>query len=150
MPSCSTTKKKLWQHQFVFLFIAFKAICCISKPTCAIVYMTLNLLDPSWGCLEFDHGHQWLTSMTNSTSTNNLPLCHWWQYSYSFSFSPCHHAAPPIMMLVIDRNSHTLSLAPPVIMVLPLSWCSSIFISCFDINGKGNASWCSHVCPFGV
>ena len=37
--------------------------------------------------------------MTTSNLTNNLPLCHWWQYSHSFSCSPCHRPALPIMML---------------------------------------------------
>ena len=101
-----------------------------------------QLLDPSWGFF-------WL-----------------WPWSSMIDINDNFKFWPTISPIVIDGNTHTLSLsppiimllplslcslslAPPVIMLLPLSWCSSIFISLFDISGKGNAFWCSHVSPFG-
>ena len=78
--------------------------------------------------LTFDHGHQWLTSMTTSTFLPTISPFVIDGNTHTLSCSPCHHVAPPVIML----------------FQLPLS-----FISPFDINGKGNAFWCSHAWSFG-
>ena len=127
----------------LFLFIAFQTIHWYSKPTHSLVstsILTLTLLDPSWGCFDVWPWASMIAINDNfNLLTNNLPLCHLWQSSYSFSCSLCHHVA--------------FSALPVIILFLPLAWCSfsspchhalSAFLSPFDINVKGNALWCSH------
>ena len=100
MPNTFIAQKTLSSYLYVYLFISFQAIhpCSMDDP---YSFMTihnipfLGLLDPSRVFFDSYHWHQWQLQFL-----------------------------PTIYPFVIDGNTHTLFLSPPIIMLLPLSLCS--------------------------
>ena len=77
MPNTFISPKTHSSYRYVCLFIAFQAThpSSMANP-CQSITFIFGLAGPILGLILL-----WpLTSMTTSNLTNNLPLCHWWQY----------------------------------------------------------------------